>query len=81
MQRCNSALNILCATDFPEVRMLSERMSLTDAARLLRVSYHRALRLVLVGALDAEREDGRWRVSRASVERFLRERKLEPTPA
>ncbi len=55
--------------------MARERISLSDAARLLRMSYHRALRLVLIGSLDAEREDGRWRISRVSVQKVLREEK------
>ncbi len=61
--------------------MREERVSLTDAALLLRMSYHRALRLILIGALEAEREDGRWRVSRASVQRLLEERNPNATPA
>lgn len=57
---------------------MTETMSLSDAARLLRISYHSALRLVLIGELDAEREEGRWRVSRSSVERLKRERSVSP---
>ena len=57
----------------------SKGISLSDAARLLRKSYHATLRLVLIGSLDAEREEGRWRVSRASIQRLLREQESEAT--
>ena len=55
-------------------------MSLSDAARLLHISYHSALRLILIGSLQAEREEGRWRVNRASVERLQRERGASSRP-
>jgi len=55
----------------------SKWVSLSDAARLLRKSYHATLRLVLIGSLDARREDGRWRVNRLSVQRWLRQARGE----
>jgi hypothetical protein len=60
--------------------MARERISLSDAARLLRKSYHATLRLVLIGSLEAKREDGRWRVKMESVERLLRERGAKSIP-
>ena len=51
-----------------------DEIELVTAAQLLRVGYAVAHRLALQGILDARRVDGRWTVSRASVERLLRER-------
>jgi hypothetical protein len=61
-----------------------DEIGLVEAAQLLHVGYQVAHRLALQGILDARREDGRWRVTRASVERLLRERAASasrPAPA
>lgn len=50
-------------------------MPLTDAAHALKLPYHRALRLVLIGDLEGRRADnGRWEIQTASVKRIARER-------
>lgn len=51
-------------------------MGLPEAAQRLGVSWHRAWRLALTGALRATRDpaSGKWRISRASVDEFLRQR-------
>ena len=65
----------------------ASQVPLIEAARLLQVSYHVALRWCLVGELVAERRDGRWLVNRQSVSRMQRERaegtrrRRPPTPA
>ena len=47
-----------------------EQLTLTDAAKQLGISWHRAWRLALTGDLDAQREGGRWYVTVASVEKY-----------
>lgn len=43
-------------------------LSVTEAAQLLRASYPRTMRALLTGEINGEKVDGRWRISRASVE-------------
>ena len=50
-------------------------MSLPDACLHLRVSWHKGWRLLLIGRLEGRKVAGHWLVTRASVERFVRERK------
>lgn len=52
----------------------SEALSLPAAAKRLGVSWPRAWRMVLTGALRAEFVGGRWRVDGADVTRVLEER-------
>jgi len=51
-----------------------EEMTLPQACRLLGTSWVQAYRLLLRGELDGRQEKGRWRVTRASVERVLETR-------
>ena len=44
-------------------------MTLTEAAKKLRVKYLAAYNLMLDGTLDGRQIDGHWRVTRASVRR------------
>lgn len=50
--------------------MVDTEIGLTQAAVMLRVSWHCAWRLVLVGELDGRKDGNRWLVSRPSVERY-----------
>jgi predicted site-specific integrase-resolvase len=59
-------------------------MQLSDAALQLRISYHRTLRLAHIGEIEARRADGRWEVTKESVERLAKERSTQvsaPTAA
>ena len=48
---------------------------LSDAALRLGMSYHRAMRLMHVGRLEARKQDnGRWVISEVSLNRLLAER-------
>jgi hypothetical protein len=47
-------------------------VTLSEAARKLGMSWQRAWRLMLIGELAGRRENGRWFVTCASVERVLR---------
>jgi hypothetical protein len=47
----------------------TEEMSLMEAAHRLKLSYNRALRLLLTGTLDGRKNDGNWMVTIASVKR------------
>lgn len=51
-----------------EPRMITDEMTLTEAAARLRRSYVQVLRLVLIGEIEGRQELGRWRVRRSSVE-------------
>jgi hypothetical protein len=44
-------------------------MPLMEAAHRLRLSYNRALRLLLTGVLDGAKKEGSWVVTTASVKR------------
>lgn len=55
-------------------------LTLTQAAARLGRSYNQVLRLVLLGVLHGKQRDGRWAVSRESVERFLHERDSTDAP-
>ena len=59
----------------------SEWIELVEAARRLRLGYPVVHRLALKGILDARRINGRWSVSRASVDRYLAQATPEPAPA
>jgi molybdenum-dependent DNA-binding transcriptional regulator ModE len=60
-----------------------DEMPLAEAAKALGISWHRAWRLLLVGALDGRRDriSGRWLVQRSSVERVKRANGERPLPA
>lgn len=47
---------------------------LVNAAIALGASYSAVYRLVLTGALKAERRNGRWRVDQRDLQRLVRER-------
>jgi hypothetical protein len=49
-------------------------VTLTQAAAQLGRSYNQVLRLVLLGELRGRQRDGRWTVSRESVESLLSKR-------
>ena len=49
-------------------------ITLTEAAAAIRRPYGVTLRLVLIGELLGERRDGKWRVSKRSVQSWLRDR-------
>ena len=51
-----------------------EKIDLVEAAQRLRVPWHTAHRLVLVGTLKGNRKDGRWTVDLADLERLLADR-------
>ena len=54
-----------------------EQITLSEAAKRLAVSYERAKRLLLTGALVGEQMGGRWyMVDLESVERMARERSV-----
>ena len=57
-----------------------DEIGLVEAALLLHVGYQVAHRLALQGILDARRTNGRWSVSRASVEQVLKDRGATPEP-
>ena len=54
--------------------MSSNKIDLVAAAAELQLPYSKAYRLVLIGALKGERQEGRWLVDRADLERLLKER-------
>lgn len=47
----------------------TEDMPLMEAAHRLKLSYNRALRLLLTGTLEGSKKDGNWMVTTASVKR------------
>jgi hypothetical protein len=49
-------------------------ITLTEAAAAIRRPYGATLRLVLIGELQGERQQGKWRVSEPSIQRWLRQR-------
>ncbi len=49
-------------------------MTLPDGAHRLGVRYHHALDSLLCGLLEGWKENGRWKVCAASVERLAAER-------
>lgn len=51
-------------------------VGLAEAARILRIPYQQAHRLLLVGVLRGEKRRGRWYVTSASVRRFTKSRVL-----
>jgi hypothetical protein len=57
----------MAETEFDEV-------SLPRACQMLGKSWVQVYRLLLRGELDARQERGRWRITRASVERVLEAR-------
>jgi len=50
----------------------------TGAAARLRISYGRALRLILLGELTAVRINGKWYVDREALERLAEQRAGSP---
>ena len=59
---------------------MHDRMELVDAAAALRLPYYKAHDMALTGRLEAQRENGRWFVTRESVDRLVQERSQEPQP-
>jgi hypothetical protein len=61
-------------------KMKTDEIGLAGAAQLLRVTYWAARTLVLTGRLDGRQDpaNGRWLVTRRSVERLQRERQGVP---
>jgi len=51
---------------------MAKWMPLVTAARVLRMSWHRAWRLAVAGDLEAEQRDGKWYATSASVEHYAR---------
>jgi hypothetical protein len=49
---------------------MPEMLSLTRAALLLGKSYNQALRLVLIGEIRGEQQNGRWLLDATDVARF-----------
>lgn len=60
---------------------MADTVPLTEAARRLKISWHRAWRHMLIGDLRGEKVDGRWVVRRADVERLAVERGSRRTQA
>lgn len=54
-----------------------EMIGLADAAFRLRVPYQTAHRMVLLGKLAGTKEEGRWKVRLADLNRLLAERRSD----
>lgn len=54
---------------------------LMEAAHRLGISYSKALRLTLTGALAGSQKDGRWQVSSKSVDGLIASRSDQQPPA
>ena len=62
--------------------MPEDRVSLPAAGRMLGMSWSRTYQLMMTGKLEGEQGDnGRYQISRASVERFLAEQAAESSAA
>lgn len=58
-----------------------ERVTMPEAAMRLRRSWHQTWRLALTGQIEATKEGGAWRVSRASLDKFIARQSIAPQAA